>query len=445
MTVKYRTDGMADLQDSIVPRATTGTVGKSGNRLADGVLSGYAWEGTTITYAFPDKKNDYGYDREPHKGFDNVSARLELIASRILDQEVGTAADDAFSVEGLTNVTLTRGGDKTANIRYAESKAADPTAYAFYPHGGERAGDIWFGTNPAYELPKVGNYAYATVLHETGHALGLKHGHDSVKFDKIHATLPARYDSLEYSVMTYHSFVGQKSHGGYTNEMFGFPQTYMMADILALQHMYGADFTTNDGDTVYSWSQASGQTLINGDVGLNPGENRIFATIWDGGGTDTYDLSAYRKGVQIDLAPGYSSKFKTSQLADLNQWQGGKTASGSIYNALLFEGDQRSLIENAIGGSGNDRFKGNVGDNTFTGGAGLDQFVFTTGGGNDTITDFTFGDRINLVQSGLDFTEVVALASDAGANVVFDFGGGNTLTVLNFHVADLVPDNFILA
>src|SRR3546814_1081480 len=67
----------------------------------------------------------------------------------------------------------------------------------------------------------------------------------------------------------------------------------MMDDIRALQHMYGADFTTNNGNTVYSWYPLNGQTLVDGAVAISPGGNRIFATIWDGGGVDTYDLSAY--------------------------------------------------------------------------------------------------------------------------------------------------------
>ena len=40
------------------------------------------------------------------------------------------------------------------------------------------------------------------------------------------------------------------------------------------------------------------------------------------------------------------------------------------------------------GGKGNDFLWGHGGDDILTGGAGSDVFVFSTGGGNDTITDF---------------------------------------------------------
>ena len=35
-----------------------------------------------------------------------------------------------------------------------------------------------------------------------------------------------------------------------------------------------------------------------------PGANRVFMTVWDGGGTDTYDFSSYATGVTADLRPG---------------------------------------------------------------------------------------------------------------------------------------------
>ena len=92
----------------------------------------------------------------------------------------------------------------------------------------------------------------------------------------------------------------------------------MMLDIAALQHMYGADFTTNAGDTVYRWTPGVGAHLVDGEVGIDPGGNRIFATIWDGGGSDTYDLSAYATDVRGRPPARASTRSSpTAQLADL--------------------------------------------------------------------------------------------------------------------------------
>ena len=155
--------------------------------------------------------------------------------------------------------------------------------------------------------------------------------------------------------MTYRSYLGGPITG-YTNEQWGYPQTFMMSDIAALQTMYGADYTYHSGNTVYSWTPGSGITYVDGVAWLTPGGNRIFMTIWDGGGIDTYDFSAYTTGVTIDLGPGDYSIGSPAQLAYLG---GGNYAHGNVYNAYLFQGDARSYIENAIGGSGNDFIYGN--------------------------------------------------------------------------------------
>ena len=51
---------------------------------------------------------------------------------------------------------------------------------------------------------------------------------------------------------------------------------------------------------------------------------------------------------------------------------GSHLAAGNIANALLYQNNPASLIENAIGGSGNDTIIGNAADNEFTGGRGND-------------------------------------------------------------------------
>lgn len=440
--MKRKTDIIPEMQAALVARGAAGHVGASGNDLADGVLSGHEWKNGSLTYAFPDLKSDYFYKGERDHGFSPVNTRIQQAARQILDENYGNKANDAFSIEGFTELTISKGNDRNAEIRYAESKSADPTAYAYYPDGRQIGGDVWFGKNAIYDSPRVGNYAFATLLHETGHALGLKHGHQAESFDTIKKTLNGRHDSLEYSVMTYHSFAGA-DESGYTNETFGFPQSYMMADILALQHMYGADFDINGGDTVYRWSPGSGITKVNGEVAIRPGANRIFATIWDGGGEDTYNLSAYSSNLSIDLRPGRYSIFRESQLADLNAYKNGKDASGNIYNALQYRGNDASLIENAVGGSGRDTFQGNAADNVFTGNGGADRFIFRQGTGHDTITDLSGTDRVDLKGWGLDFVALKTMGHDSGGDYVIDFGGGDTLTIENRTLVTLHASDFM--
>src|SRR5262249_12881685 len=160
------------------------------------------------------------------------------------------------------------------------------TAWAYYPSTYAEGGDGWFH-NSTYDNPVKGNYAFLTFLHEIGHALGLKHGHETSGY----GAMTSAHDSMEYSIMTYRGYVGAPTSGGYTNEGWGFAQSPMMYDIAALQSMYGANYGTQAGDTVYSWSATTGQEFVNGVGQGPPGGNRVFTTVWDGGGIDTYDFS----------------------------------------------------------------------------------------------------------------------------------------------------------
>ena len=150
----------------------------------------------------------------------------------------------------------------------------------------------------------------------------------------------------------------------------------MEYDIAALQYMYGANYNTNNGNTIYSWNPNTGQELINGVAQTAPGGNTIFMSIWDGGGTDTYDFSKYTTNLSINLQPGSWTTASTAQLANLGS---GHYAIGNIFNALEYNNNPLSLIENAIGGSGNDTIIGNTANNMLEGGAGNDTIDGVSG------------------------------------------------------------------
>jgi len=214
--------------------------------------------------------------------------------------------------------------------------------------------------------------------------------------------------------MTYRSYVGDPMENGYSNENAGFAQSLMRVDIAALQQLYGANYDHQSGDTHYAWDPETGELRIDGAGQGAPVANRIFETIWDGGGEDVIDASAYRTGVSIDLAPGAGSVLSDDQLAFLNRKDGGDDAiyaSANVYLAELHEADARGLIENAIGGSGDDRLFGNSADNRLSGGAGADLIrglagadralggaggdSLIGGGGSDWLAGQGGGDRLS--------------------------------------------------
>jgi Ca2+-binding RTX toxin-like protein len=109
-----------------------------------------------------------------------------------------------------------------------------------------------------------------------------------------------------------------------------------------------------------------------------------------------------------------------------------------------------AVIENAIGGHGDDRINGNQASNVFTGGAGADTFIFAKYGAGDssvdTITDFVSGeDKIDLSSfAGLDASRVQFDAANDTVKVDTDLNGPFDMTI-NVHGTDPIVADIIFA
>jgi serralysin len=383
--------------------AAVSTVSGSGNVDIDGVLSGFRWASGNISYSFPTLSSQYGYSVP---GFQALTAAQQDGAQRALANYAAVA-----------NLTFTEVSG-SGTIRFAESD--DPTtAYAYYPNSSEIGGDAFFN-HLDYNEPDLGTYAYLTFMHELGHALGMDHGQDGTI-----GALPTDHDSLEYSVMTYRSFV-DADLAGYTVAEGSYPTTLMLADIAAMQYMYGANYATNAGDSTYEWDPATGEFIINGTSQGQSTTNTVFMTVWDGGGTDTYDFSSYSTDLTVDLQPGEWTTTATAQLANLGQ---GHFARGNIANAWLYQDNAASLIENATGGSGDDMIVGNDTTNVLKGGNGDDSLKALAGddtmwGGQGTDTCY-FTVESTACTVIYDDTALAYLVTTAG-------GGTDTLKEVEF-------------
>lgn len=247
-------------------------------------------------------------------------------------------------------------------------------AWAYYPNQGSIGGDMWLSNRYANNLNMtVGGYGFLTVLHELGHAVGLKHpgNYNAGGGGTEGPYLPSSTDTHQYTVMSYNA---NSQVGEYAN-------TLMLYDIAALQYLYGANTSTRSGDTTYTVSNSAEEVR----------------TIWDGGGTDAIDASNQSQRAIINLTAGTFSSIGIRT--------GGTAATNNIgiaYNVT---------IENAFGGSASDTIRGNDAANDLRGSAGndslwgLDGNDVLSGGsdddklyggdGNDTLTGGTGSDLIN--------------------------------------------------
>ncbi|HEX3674501.1 MAG TPA: M10 family metallopeptidase C-terminal domain-containing protein [Rhizomicrobium sp.] len=357
-------------------------VAETGNLDIDGVLSGYRWDSRDMSFSFPTSSAEY-----LSNGYHDVTGFQALSANQMAAYE--SAIDQ---VTGLTKAVITQTTATNATLRFAEASATDygdgrgtqpltsgaRTEGPAPNHSTVSWGDTW--VSPAAALnPEAGSMAYITdVLQQVGIGLGLKSADTAATGQTVDfPAVPAAHDSLAYTVMTDNTYAG-----GHPTDLstVDAPTTFMQDDIAALQDLYGADYSTNHSNTTYKWDPGTGQEFINGVGQGAPADGKVFMTVWDGGGNDTYDFSNYTTGVQVDLNPGAWSTTSASQLADLGD---GHTAPGNIANALLYKGLTTSLIENARGGTGNDTITGNQADNHLTGGSGND--VLSGGAGNDVL------------------------------------------------------------
>ena len=444
----------------------------------DGLLTELHWSFSArvnFQFTIPDSETDYEDTRDLL--IDDYPDDNHAFITAMPNFMVGAIRMAIGQYNTILNFEITENADNNTDtqLRYGlitnDTENDDPPpAYAYTPQDdglfSEQAnwmsGDMFYNTsdfgtanliNGAPYTSVVGTYQYHTILHETGHALGLKHGHEA---GDGNAALPAAWDSMEFSVMTYRGYIGDVIAGGYEVRNGDYAQTLMMLDIRALQHIYGADFMTQSTNTVYRWD-TQGRYFINNALQWNTDRNTIFLTIWDGGGIDTYDFSAFSTNETIDLTPGGWNNLGT-QLAQLgsNLADPLQTARANVFNALLFNGDLRSIIENATGGTGNDTITGNVANNVLDGGSGNDTISgkegddILTGGAGADILDGGTGFNSALYNSAIGETitirpigpvpdgawTVTGAAQAAGDTLLgidaFRFGEGNdTITIQN--------------
>lgn len=206
------------------------------------------------------------------------------------------------------------------------------------------------------------------------------------------------------------------------------------------------------GDDVLSGD--SGDDSISGDPGRDAMSGGDGAdTVHGFAGHDT----AYGGAGADDLRGGFGRDLLNGSGDDdaVRGFEGDDRLFGGGGNDTLLGGDNNDSL---IGGGGADRLKGDAANDTLngsfgadslTGGAGDDVIEFRKTHGADIVDDFAAGaaseDVIKLIAFGTafdSFAEVIAASAQAGADVVIDFGGGDTLTLIGVTLGSLHTDDF---
>jgi len=320
------------------------------NRI-DGPLT---WATPTVTYSIPTTAPD--------------PTGIEASGFMKMDPVMTAMATEAYgmwaAVVGIKMVQVATGGQMT--FSYTTDAATGGSTYTntFYTGSHLTSANSWLDnawtSQNTDASVQFGQYGYMTYLHEMGHELGLEHP-GPYNGSAVYATDAVyKQDTHRYTVMSYFDAnddgSGTSWYGAGHNWYYA--QTPMVDDIAAVQKLYGANTATRSGDTVYGFHSTAGDSVYDFTKNLNP-----ILTIWDAGGNNTIDLSGYSHSQRLDLHQGAYSDI------------------GIMTNNLGIAFG--TVVQNGIGGSGNDTISGNSYANALTGGAGND--VLYGGAGNDVL------------------------------------------------------------
>ena len=306
------------------------------NQIVDGLLSGKKWYKGYLTYSFKDEAQSYEYE-DNRDGITPLSVKAREAIHEIMSY-----------ASSLLGISITYSANEVGDIAIASKSMDELTlGYSYMPGSSVKnsAGDIFINSAFGDTDYKKGGMAYATVLHELGHALGLDHPFGDGEFAGI---------TVNETIMSYNRYVGHDSFTAKNYSIYSYT-SFQEADISALRYLYSAAYS--DADDTYMLANELFSEVISGYT--TPISQNIH-TINDDGGNDTINLSGINGSSFIDLSLSEQSVV----------------VHGSVRHYLNFTSS--SIIENIVGSNHNDTFILNSAHNTIDAKGGINKVYINT-------------------------------------------------------------------